>query len=146
MKYLHKIRTQVMPLELEVFLTPYKQFIKFAIAGGVCMILELFTLFMLVEMYGMEYIYAFNIFAFTLAVSLNYVISRMWVFETGKHSKRFEALAFFATAFIGLGLNYWIFKIAIENLPFHYLIAKMLAIVCVMSWNFVTKKYFVFKG
>ena len=88
------------------------------------MTVELMTLFSLVELYGEEYLYGINAFAFSLSVGFNYLISRNWVFVPGKYSVEFEFIAFIATALVGLAINYMVLWMVWENTGLDYRIAK----------------------
>ncbi len=144
---MERIRKVAQHLSLTYLSNPvYVQFIRFAITGALSATLEVGVLVALVEYFGQSHIYWFNTFAFSLAVGLNYWLSRTWVFESGKYSQGFEFVAFTVMAVIGLLLNYLIMKLAIEQLYLHYLLAKGLAIIIVVAWNFVSKKFIVFKG
>lgn len=122
------------------------QFFKFALTGAFCAVIELGLFTLLVENFTDKYIYTFNALAFSVAVVINYIISRSWIFETGKHSTTVEFIAFILVAVVALGFNQLILYIGITYLFLHYFIAKVLSIFIVMVWNFLAKKFLVFKG
>jgi putative flippase GtrA len=123
-----------------------KQVMRFVIAGVTCAALEFTTLIGLVEWVGLD-MYLANTIAFTAAVVLNYVMSRGWVFESNKYSKkRYEFTAFALMAVVGLGLNQLIMWGCVDVLSLDYKLSKVLAIGLVVIWNFFSKKYLVFKS
>ncbi|MCU0444905.1 MAG: GtrA family protein [Microscillaceae bacterium] len=125
----------------------YRQFFKFAMAGAICAVLEMSILVTLSNIYGKDNLLYFNALAYIVAVVLNYLISRAWVFERGKYNTKVEFLAFCAVATVGLGLNQLIFYWGLQVLTNDfYLLAKIIAIGTVVIWNFFAKKYLVFKG
>lgn len=125
----------------------YWQFFKFALAGGICAVLEMSILAALNNTFGSDNLLYFNAIAYIIAVVINYLISRTWVFERGKYSTNVEFLAFCGVATVGLGLNQMVFYFALLQLGNAlYLVAKMIAIVTVVIWNFFAKKNLVFKG
>ena len=59
--------------------------VRFLIAGGICFVFEILTLWALVELCRFYYLYASAI-AFTAALLINYVICRRWVFSAAHAS------------------------------------------------------------
>lgn len=144
MKYLRRVSQRVLVLTLEQ--TAQWQFLRFAISGASCVFLEMAMLISMVELFGESGVLFFNSIAFSSAVVVNYLLSRYWVFEPGRFDVQTEFIAFVSLAFVGLGLNYLIMWLAIERMEMHYIMAKMMAIVIVIAWNYTTKKFFIFKG
>ena len=81
-----------------------------------------------------------------MGVSLNYFISRSWVFTGGKYSYSVEFLGFFITGGIGLVINQIVLWVFVDFLSLEYRISKVIAIFIVIFWNFATKKYLIFKN
>lgn len=123
----------------------YGQFMRFAFIGGTCFVLEMGLFMYLRQTLGEGYIYAINIFAISMALLLNYIVSRFWVFEAGRHSLIKEFLAFVAVGVIAIGLSTTILWVGKNWLMLDSLTAKVLAVFIVLFWNFVMKKFFVFK-
>ncbi|NJO03065.1 MAG: GtrA family protein [Bacteroidia bacterium] len=126
-------------LQINIGRAAYWQFVRFSISGAVCAFLEFYLLVLLVETYGEAFTYVANAFAFSLAVVINYLLSRYWVFERGKYSTRLEFIAFCITAAIALGLNSLVMWIALESFLLPLIVSKILAILIVVAWNFTTK-------
>ena len=124
----------------------YGQFLRFAFIGGSCFVLEMILFIYLKNTFGEGYIYFINSFAFSLAVVLNYIVSRFWVFEAGRYSVGKEFLAFVGVAVVALLMSNAILWVGINQLHMNALFSKLLAVVIVLIWNFIMKKYLVFKG
>ncbi len=122
------------------------QFIKFALVGGVSAVLEISILTFLTSQYGKTNLLIFNTIAYGFAVVFNYILSRKYVFETGKYGQKTEFLAFCVVATIGLGINSTILYLGVHYLLLEVFFAKILAIGITVLWNFFAKKTFVFKG
>ncbi len=122
------------------------QFTKFALVGGVSAVLEISIFKFLTGQYGTENLIAFNVMAYSFAVVFNYILSRQFVFETGKYNTQTEFFAFCIVATIGLGINTTFLYIGFHYFKLHELIAKIFAIGITVLWNFFAKKTFVFKG
>lgn len=128
----------------------YGQFIKFAAAGGFCALVEMVILISLKNIYQTEEVNSlliFNGIAYGIAVVINYLISKAWVFESGKYSRGVEFMVFCAVALVGFGVNQLVFYASLITLSTEwYKVAKIIAIAMVVIWNFFAKKYLVFKG
>ncbi len=120
------------------------QFIRFTFTGSFTASLDFLLLVLLVEGFSAHYLVAAAI-SFVVAVTLNYLISLVWVFEGGRYSRPAEFLGFFATSGVGLGLNQLILWVSVGSLLLDYRISKIVAIAIVAVWNYATKKYLVFR-
>ena len=118
-------------------------FIKFVITGVLSVIIEFFILILLVERFKISILIS-NSIAFIITNIFNYILSRIWVFGKSHRRIRHEVLLFFGTGAVGLILNQFIMKTLVDLYHIDYKIAKLVAIVIVVFWNFVTKKYLVF--
>jgi putative flippase GtrA len=120
------------------------QFARFAFTGALTAGLDFLLLILLVERFSIQYLLAGGV-SFVAAVALNYVISRAWVFKGSQYSLPTEFLGFFATSGLGLGLNQLILWVFVGSLSIDYRISKAVSILAVTFWNYVSKKYFVFR-
>lgn len=143
MEFVRKLANKTFGLSIER--QAYWQFLRFGIAGGFCAVLEIGSLILLVRFYGEDYLMYFNILAFSFAVIINYLLSRYWVFERGRLSTRVEFSAFVIVSIIALGINQSVLYALAKMLLLNYIIAKILAILVTILWNFTAKKYLVFK-
>ncbi len=130
-------------------LTPSKvriiQLIRFVIAGGTTASLDFFMYWLMVSVLGWHYILAVTI-SFIVASSINYYISIKWVFFNGRFKNQLsEFLLFLFYTTLGLLLNYLILNIGVKYFGINKLYVRALSIVVVTIFNFVTKKFFVFK-
>jgi putative flippase GtrA len=131
----------------DIFYHPrHGQFMRFAFIGATCFALEMSLYISLKHALGEGYVYVINIFAISMALLLNYLVSRVWVFETGRHKLHTEFLAFMAVGVIAIGLSTLILWLGIRYAHLDSITAKVVAVVIVLSWNFFMKKFFVFKG
>ena len=138
-----KIIDNVINLELPT--KNYAQLARFVIAGGITASLDFFTLYLLVHLKVMGYFYASAI-GFLLGSSLNYLISIKWVFYSGKFKYRTnEYILFIILTSIGLLINQLVMYLAVSLINIFYLIAKLMALVIVTAYNFIFKKFIVFK-
>lgn len=122
----------------------YRQVLRFGIVGVLSAASEFGLLILLVEKFGLDYMQA-NFIAFCFVVVVNYIASRLWIFGAGSFSKGVEFFSFFVVVLIGLGINQLSMYFWVESFAMDYRIAKILALALVIIWNFLAKKYFVFR-
>ena len=121
------------------------QITRFIIAGGSTASLDFILYWFFVQVIGWHYILAVTI-SFVVASTVNYYLSIIWVFFNGKYkSLMSEYLIFLFFTALGLLLNYIILYAGIELLKINNLYARILSIIIVTIFNFVTKKFIVFK-
>lgn len=122
------------------------QLTRFVFAGGITASIDCLILFLGVEFFHINYLIAAAI-GFIFGSSLNYLLSIKWVFNSGKFkNKIIEFNIFILFTFLGMGLNHLIMYLGVENLRVDYKGVKIISLVLVTLFNFLTKKFFVFKG
>jgi putative flippase GtrA len=115
--------------------------IRFLVAGGSCLLLELACLYAFTEWAGLHYLYS-SALAFTISVLVNYWLCRAWVFEGGNKKQSLKAASlFFGSSVAGLGINQLCMYTFVDLMGIYYMAAKLLAAVIVTVWNFVLKRY-----
>ena len=115
--------------------------IRFLVAGGSCLLLELACLYAFTEWAGLHYLYS-SALAFTISVLVNYWLCRAWVFEDGNKKQSLKAASlFFGSSIAGLGINQLCMYTFVDLMGIYYMAAKLLAAVIVTVWNFVLKRY-----
>lgn len=120
------------------------QVFKFAIVGLICAAFEYLSFFLLITFLELNY-YLANIISVVLAISLNYLLSRMYVFEKSKFSRSQEIFAFAAFSALGILLNQALLYFFVAIIMINVNIGKAFAIALVAFFNYVTKKYIVFR-
>jgi putative flippase GtrA len=121
------------------------QIARFIISGGSTASLDFILYWFIVQVIEWHYILAVTI-SFVVASTVNYYLSIIWVFFNGKFkSLMSEYLVFLFFTALGLLLNYIILYAGIELLNINNLYARILSIIIVTIFNFLTKKFIVFK-
>ncbi len=113
--------------------------------GALCVVVDMFLFILLFEYLQVSYLIA-NFESTCLAILLNYYISKKWVFKSGKYKSRVEIAAFLAFSLAGLLINQCLIWLFVEKLVVDPKLGKLMAIILVAVFNFITKKTFVFKG
>ena len=116
------------------------EILRFLLAGGSCLLLELGVLYALTEAAGLHYLYSAAL-AFTLSVIVNYLLCRYWVFQGARQQSAKAAAVFIGSSLAGLGLNQLCMWLFVEMAGLWYMAAKLLAAVVVTAWNYVLKRY-----
>lgn len=115
------------------------EFFRFCMVGGVSLALDYAILFALTEWAGLYYLYSSAI-SFSVTVVFNYWLCVKYVFKGAKKQTTRQAIIFFSTGVVGLGLNQLCMWFFVDVANLHYLIAKLGATVIVTAWNYVTKR------
>lgn len=124
-------------LRLEIF--------KFALAGALCACLEFITFNVLIDVFNIRYLIS-NVISVVLAISVNYLLSRAFVFKKSKYSRKKELLSFVFFSVLALLLNQFILWMLVEIIKFDVRICKAIAIGLVAFFNYITKKHVVFRA
>ena len=125
--------------------TNYAQIIKFAVAGAIGACIEIGLFFFFIEFTGLHYLVA-NFIAISVAIMVNYFISQKWVFETGRHSKGKELTFFIGVSLVALLLNQLFMLVLVDALELNMKLSKIVAIGMVAIYNYLAKKFLVFKN
>jgi len=83
--------------------------------------------------------------AFLLGLTADYILSILWVFDTGAYQSRwYEFTIFYVIGIICLGLNEGITLFFNEKVRFHSLVSKIVSTAVVYCWNFFVRKFILF--
>ncbi|MDZ7741992.1 MAG: GtrA family protein [Bacteroidota bacterium] len=85
-----------------------------------------------------------NSIGFTLAASSNYILNRIWTFNSTNPDIALEYTEFLVISLIGLGLNNLILWLILKKFKINFYLAKLFAIAVVTIWNFLANALFTF--
>lgn len=129
-----------------------RQFVKFAVVGGVGTAVNLLVLKLTLFAWGQFHAttpYAVEAFAsglaFAVAVVNNYLLNRWWTFRSSG-TMGAEFIKFLIVSIAGLVLNEIVFFIFRAQLHVNVLVSQLIAIVCVLPFNFALNKLWSFRG
>ncbi len=118
------------------------QFFRYLICGGIATVSDMTVLYSFTHFLHINYLIAAAC-GFIVGITINYSLNTILVFKSsGEVKKEFPIFAL-----IGIGGLLWtevILWILVDKLNFYIMIAKMVAIVLVLFWNFFMRKKFVF--
>ncbi len=120
------------------------QLFRYALVGGVALLADLGVLVTLTEMFGVHYLVS-AVFGFGVGVTVNYLLSVLWVFtDHALQSRWLEFAVFLVLGIMGLGLNEISLYVLSGVLGAHYVLAKFAATVLTFFWNFGSRKMLLF--
>lgn len=100
------------------------------------------VLWALVELVRFSVLAATSI-AFILVCVENYILHRVWTFDSYKpHTTAFPRFLFMSL--VGFWINWGVMFLGVEKLALHYLLIQAFAIAAVVAWNFILSLYWVF--
>ena len=129
-----------------------KQFVKFAVVGAVGTIVNLAVLKLTLVVWSQlndSTPFAVEAFAsglaFAVAVVNNDLLNRWWTFRSSG-TMGAEFLKFLVVSLCGLVLNELVFWVFRAQLDLHVMVSQLLAIACVLPFNFIVNKLWSFRG
>lgn len=122
------------------------QLFRYFFVGGTAFVVDFWLLWALTEWAELHYLLSAAL-SFAGGLTVNYVLSVLWVFKDHVLRSRIaEFASFVIIGLIGLCLNEAIIWCATELLNLHYLASKIISTAVVFFWNFLTRKYLLFNG
>jgi putative flippase GtrA len=122
------------------------QLFRYTIVGGVAFVVDFGALVLLTSVFQIHYLYSAAV-AFLLGLSTNYSLSVTWVFSQRSVASRYAEFVIFAwTGIVGLGLNELFMWVFTDMGNQHYTVSKILSTFLVFCWNFLSRKYILFRG
>jgi putative flippase GtrA len=145
------------------------RFVKFAIVGAIGTVVDFGVLNLLIQLAGLEKVWA-NTLSFTAAVISNFTWNRLWTFPESRERPLLSQLGQFALVnAAGLIINQVIFLgvdrfvlgeagllagptggladvVGVAHFTLAYNLAKAIAIVVVLFWNFGVNRIWTYKG
>ena len=119
------------------------KFIKFSIVGFSGVFVDFGTTYFFKEVLKVQK-YVANAIGFTLAATSNYLLNRVWTFQSTNPRIAEEFSRFFVIALIGLGINSAIIWMMNGKFKVNFYLSKLVATVIVTLWNFLINAYFTF--
>jgi len=120
------------------------KFLKFGIVGFTGVFVDFGITFLLKETLKVHK-YIANSIGFTLAAITNYLLNRIWTFNSSNPEFISEFLMFFAIALVGLAINNLLVYLLSEmKYKLNFYFAKAFATVVIFIWNFLMNYFLTF--
>ncbi len=139
------------------------QFLRYIWVGATTTVIDLVIMNFMFVYLGSSEVLSASV-GYMVGVVANYFLCITWIFESDKSRRMYEFLGSMAIGFIGLGLNDLIIWLGVNLLPKWGLfcstldmvgvpqsdvvflnVAKGISIVTVLAWNFLARKYIIFR-
>jgi putative flippase GtrA len=127
---------------------PFNKFIKFCVVGGLGTFLNLFILYLSVELFGLWYIYG-AAFSFVIVITFNFSLNKIWTFKDRERESiavTGQYLTYVVIGGVGMAINIASLYILVEYFHIQYLLAELIAILIATLWNFQGTRFLVFKS
>lgn len=121
------------------------QFIRYFFVGGLAFAVDFVFLYLLTNQFKLYYLISAAI-SFILGLVVNYFLSKAWVFNKSVIENRFIEFGIFALiGIIGLLANELFMWLFTERAHIHYLLSKIITAFIVFLWNFLARKFSLFR-
>lgn len=118
-----------------------KRVIRFGIVGGVNTLIDFGTFMLLYYVFGL-WVMAAHVTGFCLATLNSYLLNKYWTFgDKSSHNPK-QIVTFLGISLAALAISSLIVYIGQHYMP--AFVAKILAIVVAMVWNYLGNQFFVF--
>jgi len=118
--------------------------LKFGAVGIATFALDLLLLYVLIDDCGWNYILATGV-AFAVAVSLNYVLDRRWVFKGTLRSVQAGYVVFIAIGCVGALIAMAGMSVLVGVFHLNYVVSRIAIASMVGLWNYLMNLYVNFK-
>lgn len=119
------------------------KFIKFAVVGLSGVFVDFGFTWLCKEKIGIQK-YVSNGIGFTIAASTNYILNRIWTFQSTDPEIAIQYAKFLVISLIGLGINTLILWLLVQKSKMNFYVAKLFAIGVVTIWNFLANLLYTF--
>ena len=119
------------------------QLALYVLVGGASSVVDLGG-FALIRSLGLSVLLA-SPTSFLAGTAFNYVASTTIAFRDGRHPPAQELARLLVVALVGLVLNSLCVWLLVSSLSVGPLFAKAIAIPCVFGWNFLARRWLVFR-
>ena len=125
----------------------YSEVIKYLISGGLTTVVSIGSYWLFADKLGVDPLIA-NIYSWILAVTFAFFINKLWVFESKTKTKKafFKEMGlFYGARLASLGGEELILFLTIKLLGMNDIVAKVIAQVFVLIFNYVVSKLLIFR-
>ena len=132
-----------------LFLTPtkngYLQFFRYLFVGGIATVVDWGVLLALTELVGIHEMIS-AAFGFVAGLATNYLLSKLLVFRANEANARgvLEFLGYALIGLMGLGITELLLWIG-AGFSLHYMVLKAIATVVVLAWNYLARRFWLYK-
>ena len=126
------------------------EFVKYCFVGGLAFLADIGTIFVCKEyiLSALSFgLYFSVVIGFIVGLTVNYILSVIFVFTGAKDAVKGEQVIFFiqfaVIGIIGLLMTEGLMFLGVEFFKINYLIVKVFAAGVVLMWNYGARKYLI---
>lgn len=120
------------------------KFLKFGVVGFSGVFVDFGVTYLFKEVIKINK-YVSNALGFVCAATSNYILNRIWTFESANADVATEYGKFMLVSAIGLGINSLTLYILTDKFKWNFYLSKIFAIGAATLWNFFANLLFTFK-
>ena len=120
------------------------KFLKFGVVGFSGVFVDFGVTYFFKEIIKINK-YVSNALGFICAATSNYILNRIWTFESENADVATEYGKFMLVSAIGLGINSLTLYLLTDKLKWNFYLSKIFAIGAATLWNFFANLLFTFK-
>ena len=120
------------------------KFLKFGVVGVSGVFVDFGVTYLFKEIIKINK-YVSNAIGFICAATSNYILNRIWTFQSDNVDVATEYGKFMLVSAIGLGINSLTLYILTDKLKWNFYLSKIFAIGMATLWNFFANLMFTFK-
>jgi putative flippase GtrA len=125
--------------------TIFKQFVKFCLVGVINTAIDYSVYLFFTRLLGVYFLLA-NIAAILVAMTFSFFANKFWTFQNKEKELKKQYLKFALVMAIYFLLYNTIFFSLVKYFNVYDLLAKVVAIIIGLFWNFFASKHFAFKS
>ncbi len=111
------------------------KFLKFGLVGFSGLFVDFGLTYLFKEKFHIQK-YVANAIGFMSAATSNYILNRIWTFQSENPNVAFEYTEFILISLIGLAINTLILWMLVSKWNMNFYLSKVFAIAVVTIWNF----------
>ena len=120
-----------------------RQFVLYLVVGGIATIVE-WVIFYILNRFNYIHYMGATALAFVVSTFDNWLFCRLMLFKERENIWK-ELLKIYATSVVGLLMNLLLMWLAVEIFALPEMISKMIATGIVFMWNFLIRKFVIYK-
>ena len=120
------------------------KFLKFGVVGFSGVFVDFGITYLFKEIFKVNK-YVSNAIGFVFASTSNYILNRIWTFQSENADVATEYGKFMLVSAIGLGINSLTLYILTDKLKWNFYLSKIFAIGMATLWNFFANLLFTFR-
>jgi putative flippase GtrA len=119
------------------------QFLRYTLTGSASLVLDLILLWIFIELFHVHYLVSAGC-AFAIAISVNYVTGRAYVFQESSRGLVDGYVRFVGIALLGIALLLTGMYVLVDMMGMRYMFARLLVGSVVGLWNYSINAFWNF--